>query len=152
MEKDKIIDCKKEHLKMIQNIIIRMNSNSFTLKGMVVLIVTACFGIYTANTNINAIILLLPIIPIIIVCLLDMYYLLLERKFRYLYDDVILDIQNETNKIKLYDMSLKKYVKKNYKKLSFFNVFCSNSIWLFYVLFMILSIAIYFVVYFTKGV
>ena len=152
MEKEKIMECKREHLEMIQNIISRMNSNSFTLKGMVVLIVTACFGIYTANTNINAIILLLPIIPIIIVCLLDMYYLLLERKFRYLYDDVILDIQIEANKIQLYDMSLKKYVKKNYKKLSIFNVFCSNSIMLFYALFMILSITIYFIVYFTKGV
>ena len=139
-------------LEMIQNIITRMNSNSFTLKGMVVLIITACFGIYTANTNINTIILLLPIIPIIIVCLLDMYYLLLERKFRHLYDDVVADIQNEINEIKLYEMSLKKYVKESYKNLSLFNVFCSNSIWLFYVLFMILSIAIYFVVYFIKGV
>lgn len=143
MEQKEIVECKREHLGMIQNIIIRMNSNSFTLKGISIGILTACFGIYTANSTINNYILLLPIIPIVIMCFLDTYYLQLERKFRYIYDIIATDIQKGTNQIELYKMPIDKYDGNIDKKLGYFNSFCSKSIWMFYTVFILISVCAY---------
>jgi hypothetical protein len=42
---------KRQHLEFIQNIITRMNTNSFQIKGMTVTIVTALIAIYASTTN-----------------------------------------------------------------------------------------------------
>lgn len=75
-----------EHLKMIQGIITRMASNSFSLKGWAVTLVAAIFALTWANISRNF--LLIALIPIFAFWALDAYYLNLERKNRKLYDKV----------------------------------------------------------------
>lgn len=84
METDKI-----KHLEFIQNIITRMNSNSFTIKGWMITIVSALLALY-ANSS-NEIFMFIAIVPAFIFWLLDAFYLTQERIFRCLYNDVIYD-------------------------------------------------------------
>ena len=77
---------KIQHLQMIQGIITRMASNSFSLKGWAVTLVAAIFALTWANINRGF--LLIALIPIFAFWALDAYYLNLERKNRKLYDKV----------------------------------------------------------------
>ncbi|MBO4675896.1 MAG: hypothetical protein J5601_07440, partial [Elusimicrobiaceae bacterium] len=54
-------ECKMQHLEFIQNVITRMNTNSFQIKELTILIVTACLAIY-ASDKISWI-LLVPFLP-----------------------------------------------------------------------------------------
>src|ERR1700693_1948280 len=67
-----------EHLKMIQEIINRLATCSFQLKGWIVALKGEAHPIY----------LFVPALPVIAFCLLDAWYLRHERLFRGLYDDV----------------------------------------------------------------
>lgn len=78
-----------KHLEFIQNIITRMNSNSFTIKGWMITIVSALLALY-ANSS-NEIFMFIAIVPAFIFWLLDAFYLTQERIFRCLYNDVIYD-------------------------------------------------------------
>lgn len=69
-------------LEFIQNIITRMNANSFQIKAMCIAVISALFAVYAANSN-KAII-YISFIPLILCCFLDTYYLWQERKFRIL--------------------------------------------------------------------
>ena len=81
------MNCKLiEHLKMIQDVITRMASNSFSLKGWAVTLVAAIFALTWANVSRGF--LLIALIPIFAFWALDAYYLNLERKNRKLYDKV----------------------------------------------------------------
>lgn len=81
------MNCKQiEHLKMIQDVITRMASNSFSLKGWAVTLVAAIFALTWANISRGF--LLIALIPIFAFWALDAYYLNLERKNRKLYDKV----------------------------------------------------------------
>ena len=84
METEKI-----KHLEFIQNIITRMNSNSFAIKGWMVAILSALLALY-ANSS-NEIFMFIAILPTFIFWFLDAFYLAQERRFRCLYDDVIYD-------------------------------------------------------------
>lgn len=75
------------HLQFIQNVIDRMNRNSFQLKELSMTIVSALLALYASSNNCRYV--LVAIIPTIIFALLDAYYLLQERKFRCLYNDII---------------------------------------------------------------
>jgi hypothetical protein len=66
-----------------------MNSNSFTIKGWMITIVSALLALY-ANSN-NEIFMFIAIVPTFIFWLLDAFYLAQECRFRCLYDDVIHD-------------------------------------------------------------
>lgn len=80
---------KIKHLEFIQNIITRMNSNSFTIKGWMITIVSALLAIYASNSN--EIFIFVAIFPVVVFWFLDAYYLTQERKFRKLYDAVVDD-------------------------------------------------------------
>lgn len=80
------MDNKIQHLQMIQSVITRMASNSFSLKGWAVTLVAAIFALTWANISRNF--LLIALIPIFAFWALDAYYLNLERKNRKLYDKV----------------------------------------------------------------
>lgn len=84
---------KKTHLEMIQNVINRMASNSFSLKGWAVTLVAGIFAL--ASKDANPLFFLVAYIPIVIFWGLDAYYLQLERKFRRLYDKVRLMDENQ---------------------------------------------------------
>jgi len=116
---------KIKHLEFVQNVITRMNTNSFQLKGWAITIVSALLALYASSTNVVYI--FVAIAPTLIFWFLDAYYLQQERKFTGLYKDIVGDI------IKTFDMSIGKYKydkndKKGTKKYCYWNVFCSSTI------------------------
>jgi hypothetical protein len=78
---------KLKHLEFLQNIITRMNSNSFLIKGWTVTIVSALFALSKKDTDSR--LLVVAYISIITFWILDGYFLSQERQYRGLYDKVI---------------------------------------------------------------
>ena len=77
---------KLKHLEMLQSIIQRMATNSFTLKGWNVVLVSAIFAL--ASSPIKHHLVYLTYLPAIMFWILDGYFLHQERLFRKLYDYV----------------------------------------------------------------
>ena len=79
----------RQHLTFIQDVITRMNSNSFSMKGWMLAIVSALCAIYASNAaNQFSYIYFIIAIPVVIIFwLLDAYYLKMERQYRDLYKD-----------------------------------------------------------------
>ena len=76
-----------EYLAMIQNNISRMATASALFKGFAA---TVLAGVVTiAFRDINPVVLLLMFLPLLAFLMLDVYYLILERKYRYLYELVL---------------------------------------------------------------
>ena len=111
-----------KHLELIQNIITRMNTNSFMIKGWTVTIVSALLALYASSKNANFV--LVGIVPNLIFWFLDSFYLQQERKFRGLYDDVA-GITDAPKKLRIFEMRPDLYVGVEY---SFWNVFKSETI------------------------
>ena len=82
-------DGKKEYLQMLQEPICRMSTISAIFKGFAATIVAGISAISYSSTNIW--ILGLSFVPVLVFAVLDIYYLKLERKFRFLFDQVRLD-------------------------------------------------------------
>ena len=80
---------KTEYLQMIQETISRMSSISAISKGFAATIVA---GIATISyCEIHILILALSFLPVVTFAILDIYYLTLERRFRFLFNQVRLD-------------------------------------------------------------
>jgi hypothetical protein len=77
---------KLKHLEMIQNVISRMGSNSFLLKGWSVTLVSALIALATSGTDKRFV--LIAFFPVIMFWALDGYFLRQERLFRKHYDNV----------------------------------------------------------------
>jgi len=117
-----------KHLEFIQNIITRMNTNSFQIKGMSITITAALLALYAGSNK--PLYLAVPLIPTILFWFLDTYYLQQERKFRGIYNDVAKLSNTETRIIvRAFEMPLQKYINGKY---SYLNVFWSKTIWPFY--------------------
>ena len=82
-------DGKKEYLQMLQEPICRMSTISAILKGFSATIVAGISAISYASTNI--LVLGLSFLPVLAFAVLDVYYLKLERKFRFLFNQVRTD-------------------------------------------------------------
>ena len=80
---------KKAYLQMIQEPICRMSTISAIFKGFAASIVAGISVISYSTTNMW--VLGLSFLPVLVFAVLDVYYLKLERKFRFLYDQVRLD-------------------------------------------------------------
>ena len=104
MEEHKDKD-KDQYLQFLQGIITRMNSNSFSLKGWMITIVSAFVALYVDKGNMK--LLLAPIGSTLLFWLLDAYYLQQERKFISMFKDAVSGI------LQPYDMDLRKYTKKS---------------------------------------
>ncbi len=79
-------DGKIAYLQLIQEPICRMSTISAIFKGFAATIVAGIALIqYDA---ISIIVLMLSFLPVLAFAILDIYYLVLERKFRFLYDQV----------------------------------------------------------------
>ena len=89
------MDRKLKHLEFLQNVITRMNSNSFLIKGWTVTIVSALFALASKDANINYVLISYVAIPIF--WILDGYYISQERQYRDLYKEVSTKIENEIN-------------------------------------------------------
>ena len=77
---------KQAHLEMIQGVINRLSTNSFSLKGWTVALVSALFVL--AGQNQNVYFAILAYFPAISLWVLDAYFLWQERLFRGLFDHV----------------------------------------------------------------
>lgn len=78
------MDNKIKHLELVQNIVNRMASNSFALKGWAVTLVS---GVYALAGN-KMPCFLVACVPVVMFWFLDAYYLLQERLYRSLYEKV----------------------------------------------------------------
>ena len=131
---------KISHLNMIQSIITRMGNNSFALKGWAVGIMIAVYA-FAGNSNVKAVI--VTLMPLIVFWFIDTYYLMLERKFRCLYDDVRIkdekdiDFSMNPNDVKINLDEVNKY--------GFFSIFFSKSVLPFYLVCIATTLVIYFV-------
>lgn len=81
-------ELKIKQLEFIQDTIKRMASNSFMLKGWAITLVSALFVL--ADKQAKPQFFLIAYIPTCVFWILDGYYLSLERKFRELYNEVII--------------------------------------------------------------
>ena len=77
---------KHKHLELIQDVINRLSTNSFLLKGWSVVLVSALFALSAADSR--AAFVFLAYIPAIIFWGLDGFFLWQEKLFRKLYDRV----------------------------------------------------------------
>lgn len=111
-------------LEFIQNIITRMNANSFQIKAMCVAVISVLFAVYAANGNKT--IIYVSLISLILCCFLDMYYLWQEKRFRALYDEVL----QENSKIQDFDLGAFVNYHKGFD--SYLKVFLSAVICWFY--------------------
>ena len=134
MEPDKL-----KHLEFIQNVITRMNTNSFQIKGWAITLVSATLALYASTKN--ECFILVGVFPSLIFWFLDAYYLTQERKFRGLYNDVASVSENQLD-LKPFAMRPDLYVGGKYR---YCKVFWSTTIWKLYlpVIIMLTSIFIY---------
>lgn len=109
------------HLQFIQNVITRMNVNSFQVKTWTVSIIVALVALAVNSKNYMYI--LISVVPTILFWTLDSYYLQQERKFRGLYKDVVL------GNVPLYLMQINRYREGIYQ---FSSALFSNLIIKFY--------------------
>ncbi|MHC1773844.1 MAG: hypothetical protein AB9834_00385 [Lentimicrobium sp.] len=77
---------KLKHLEFIQNVITRMNSNSFLIKGWTITLVSALFALAANDSNMNFVLVSYIVIPIF--WILDGFFIAIERRYRDLYDEV----------------------------------------------------------------
>lgn len=77
---------KFKHMEMVQNIINRMSSNSFFIKGWCVTLVSALFVLSSKDANIAFI--FVAFFPVLMFWILDAYFLRQERLFRKLYEKI----------------------------------------------------------------
>lgn len=83
---------KLKHLEFIQNVITRMNSNSFLLKGWTITLVSALFALAAKDANVNYVLVSYTVIPVFWV--LDGFYISQERQYRDLYKEVTAKAEN----------------------------------------------------------
>jgi hypothetical protein len=123
---------KRKYLEFIQNVITRMNSNSFMIKGWAVTIVTALFALFASTKQFSF--LIICILPIVLFAWLDTYYLQMERKFRKLYEEAI----TSGSTLSLYNLDIGTIPSTG--KYHSWEVFKSNAIRPFYLFLLLLSL------------
>ncbi len=128
---------KIKHLEFIQNVITRMNTNSFQIKGWCVIIVSSLLAIYSSTKN--NYFFLAAVFPSIIFWFLDAYYLNQERKFRGLYNDVA-GVTKVHKDIKIFAMRPDLYKDGKY---SYWSSFTSITVLKMYLAMIILLVVIF---------
>lgn len=98
---------KHKHLDYIQNVITRMNTNSFLIKAWCITIISALFVLSKDDTNSKF--LLFSLIPCFSFWILDGFFISTERKYRELYKHVISLNEKNIN----YSMDTKPFRKLN---------------------------------------
>lgn len=124
------------HLAILQGVISRMASSSHSCKTWCITIIAAIF-IVAINTEIDYLA-LIALAPAALFCLLDMYYLGLERAFRHSYNDFVAALHGGT----LEEQSLFSVRPTHSDFTSRRSCFASPSIWPFYPTLAIIAVAI----------
>ena len=123
-----VFETKMKHLEFIQGVITRMNSNSFSMKGWMITIVSALLTVFAASQEMNELFLFVAIIPTLLFWIMDSYYLKTEKQYRLLFDEV------KTEKKDDFDMNANIY------EISFIRVFFSKTEWPLYLTIIVLLI------------
>ena len=132
-------DDTRKHMEFLQNIITRMNTNSFQIKGMAVTIVAAFLALYASTQK--EMFIFISVVPTFLFGFLDSYYLQQEKKFIGIYKDVA--GLSKTNPVRPFEMPIENYKGNGY---SFVEVLISPTIlWLYGVL-IVVEICLGFVV------
>ena len=92
-----------KHLEFIQNVITRMNYNSFLIKGWAITLVSALFALASNDTNLNYVLISYIAIPVFWV--IDGFFISTERQYRALYNEVRLKKEDEVD----FDMNASKF-------------------------------------------
>lgn len=130
-------DNKIKHLEFIQNVITRMNSNSFLIKGWTVTLVSALFALAAKDSNTNYV--LVSYISIPIFWILDGFYISQERQYRDLYKEVTLKDDSQIN----FNMDASKFNKGDR---TWVNGVLSKTLIPFYGLFILITLIVMFVI------
>ena len=88
-------ESKLKHIDIVQSTISRMAQNSFAIKGWTITVLVGLFVFGQKDNFRNNMIIYL--IPIIFFWVLDSYYLWQERLFRKLYNDIIVNVTEESD-------------------------------------------------------
>lgn len=125
------------YLQMVQNNIDRMATSSALFKGFAATIVAGISAL--SFSEINNLILIMSFVPVLSFMLLDLYYLNLERRYRYLYEEIRTSKNNS-----LFCLSLKKLDKNERKnaKVRWYQLLSSPSYYLFYPVLIIISVIV----------
>ena len=132
---NKYSDDARQHLSFIQGVITRMNSNSFSMKGWMVAIVSALCAVFAADSNSETayLYIIAAIVADILFCFLDAYYLKMEKEYRNLYRKVLKNT-TETD----FNMQISED-----QKVCLCKALKSPSVWVLYsVVFLILALAL----------
>ncbi len=106
-----------KYMEMVQAILTRMNTNSFQIKGFMMLILSAILVAFINSKNGWVLVCSFPVI--IFVWFIDSYYLQHERKYRGLYNDLVQNINSKT----LFSMDISNYKGGEYYLIS--SMLCS---------------------------
>ena len=128
---------KRAYLQMLQEPICRMSTISAIFKGFAATIVAGISAISYASTNIW--VLGLSFLPVLAFAVLDVYYLKLERKFRFLFEQVRMDKHEIDFSMKLTNDPLE----NNSAKARTWDCIKSPSIYLFYPLMLLILVAVF---------
>ena len=129
------------YLQMIQEPICRTSTTSAVFKGFAATIVAGISAL--AYSDVNVFVLILSFLPVCLFLCLDLYYLKIERRFRYLYEQV------RTNE-KDVDFSMSINVSDKKAQARVIDCVKSPSIWLFYPI--MIAILVVVVILKLKGV
>ena len=96
----------EKHLEFLQNNITRMGQNSFQAKTWGISVVSAllAFMLSQQDAHIKHLCIIISMIATVLFCLLDVYYLYLERGFRVLYN-IAAGLKNGQS-VRKYDMKI----------------------------------------------
>ncbi|EGO86245.1 hypothetical protein G8S49_11185 [Clostridium botulinum C] len=105
MDKELII----KHLEFLEDIIKRLEDNSFKIKGWTITLVTAILGILASKDLLTRKYTSILIVPILGFALLDSYYLNQGRGFREKYNKIVEDFNKKNfNNLILFDLNPEK--------------------------------------------
>lgn len=77
---------KRKHLEFLQNVIARMNTNSFMIKGWAITLVSALFALAARDANPKYVLITYVVLPVF--WIIDGFFLATERQYRALYNEV----------------------------------------------------------------
>lgn len=126
------------HLEFVQNIITRMNTNSFIIKGWAITLVSALFAL--AAKDADRLYVLIAYVPIPMFWIMDGFYLSKERQFRDLYkritslDELNINFLMETGEY-------------NQGRNTWCSSLISTTIWPFYGALIIVTLIVMFVIF-----
>ena len=129
---------KLKHMEFVENVINRMNANSFAIKGWAITVLAALFALAARDTNYRF--MLISYFALLIFWILDAYYLSQEKMFRGLYNAIV--AQPDDAPVS-FSMDASHY---NTEDNRWHIVFWSKTLFPFYGLFIVISLVVMYLI------